>query len=94
MKVDGTSIFPVGSVQAAGRTEQIKSKLINSGNDQVIVSEKVQGYQNLVQKAKEIPSVREEIVKEITSLLAEGLYEPDTRKLAEIILNSTENKKV
>ncbi|HWQ89291.1 MAG TPA: flagellar biosynthesis anti-sigma factor FlgM [Desulfitobacteriaceae bacterium] len=94
MKVDGTSIFPVGSVQATGKTEQIKSKPINSGNDQVTVSDKVQGYQNLVQKAKEIPSVSEEKVKEITGLLAEGLYKPDTRKIAETLLNNPENKKV
>jgi negative regulator of flagellin synthesis FlgM len=88
MKVDGTSIFPVGTVQATGRTEQMKSKPINSVNDQVTVSDKVQGYQNLVEKAKEIPSVRAEKVKEITDLLAEGLYQPDTRKIAEMLLNN------
>ena len=87
MKIDGTSLSPVGSIQATNKIEQISKKTLSSGKDQVSVSDKAQVYQNLLLKAKEMPSIREEKVQEFSAQLAEGKYQPDTQKIAEKLLN-------
>jgi flagellar biosynthesis anti-sigma factor FlgM len=87
MKVDGTPISPVGSIQTVNKIEQVRKKMSSSGNDLVTVSDKAQIYQNLIQKAKELPSVREEKVKNLAEQLANGDFQPDTQKIAEKLLN-------
>lgn len=90
MKVDGTPISPITSINTGNRIEQIKNRTLSQGNDLVTVSDKAQIYQTLMQKVKEIPSVREEKVKNLSEQLANGQFQPDTQKIAEKLLNGFE----
>jgi len=90
MKIDGTPVSPIGNVQPLNKIKQVRNKMVNSGNDQVTVSDKAQIYHTLMQKAKEIPSVREEKVKSLSEQLANGQFQPDTQKIAEKLLNGFE----
>lgn len=83
MKIDGTSISPVGSVQAANRINQTQKKTPASESDNVAVSDKAQVYQALIQKVKEIPSVREERVQTLTEQIERGEFKVDGQKIAE-----------
>jgi len=83
MKIDGTSISPVGSVQATNRLNQTQKKTPVSGADNVAVSDKAQVYQALLQKVKELPSVREERVRTLTEQIERGEFKADGQKIAE-----------
>jgi len=83
MKIDGTSMSPVGSIQAANRVNQVKKKMLVAEADKVAVSEKAQVYQALLQKAKEIPSVREERVRMLTEQIDRGEFQVNGQKIAE-----------
>lgn len=83
MKIEGASISPVGSVQATNRLNQVQKKMLVSEADKVAVSDKAQVYQALIQKAKEIPSVREERVKALTEQIDRGEFQINGQKIAE-----------
>jgi len=83
MKIDGTSISPIGSVQAASRLKQVEKKTVVSGTDNIAVSDKAQVYQTLLQKTKEISSVREERVQALAEQIERGEFKVDGRKIAE-----------
>jgi len=89
MKIDGTSVSPVGGVQASTRLNQVEKKTAASGADKVAVSDKAQVCQALIQKAKEIPSVREDRVRTLTEQIERGEFKVDAQKIAEK-LSSTE----
>ncbi|GAB6152522.1 flagellar biosynthesis anti-sigma factor FlgM [Desulfosporosinus burensis] len=82
MKIDGTSMSPIGSVQAANRVLQVQKKTLGS-EDKVAVSDKAQVFQALLQKAKELPSVREDRVKALTEQIERGEFHIDGQKIAE-----------
>lgn len=86
MKVDGTSISPVGSVQASNRVGLVKAKALSQGTDEVAVSEKAQVYQALLQKVKEIPDIREERVRTLTEQIANGEFQVNAQKVAAKLL--------
>ena len=87
MKIDRTSIFPVGSVQAASRVAQVKNKnKQGSGQDQIAVSNGAQVFQNLVQKAKELPDIREDKVKAVAAKIEQGNFNLDAASLAASLL--------
>jgi len=83
MKIDGTSVSPVGGVQASTRLNQVEKKTAVSGADKLAVSDKAQVCQALIQKAKEIPSVREERVRTLTGQIERGEFKVDAQKIAE-----------
>jgi len=83
MKIDGTSLSPVGSVKAANRLKQVEKKTAVSEADKIAVSDKAQVYQALLQKAKEIPSVREDRVRALTEQIERGEFQVDGQKVAE-----------
>jgi len=83
MKIDGTSMSPIGSVQATNRLSQTQKKALVSELDKVAVSEKAQVYQALLQKVKEIPAVREERVRALSEQIERGDYKVDAQKIAE-----------
>ncbi len=83
MKIDGTSISPVGSVQATNRIKQTQKKTSVSDADKVAVSDKAQVYQALIQKVKEIPTVREDRVRTLTEQIERGEFQVDGQKIAE-----------
>ncbi|HBW36488.1 flagellar biosynthesis anti-sigma factor FlgM [Desulfosporosinus sp. BICA1-9] len=82
MKIDGTSMSPIGSVQAVNRVSQVQKKTLGS-EDKVAVSDKAQVFQALLQKAKELPSVREDRVKALTEQIERGEFQIDGQKIAE-----------
>lgn len=85
MKVDGSSLSPIGSVQAVNRLGQVEKKkaVSNPEADKVAVSDKAQVYQTLLQKAKKLPSVREERVKALAEQINRGEFQVDARKIAD-----------
>ena len=83
MKVDGSSMSPIGSVQASNRLNQTQKKPSVSEADKVAVSDKAQVYQALLQKVKEVPSVREERVRTLTDQIERGEFKVDGQKIAE-----------
>ena len=85
MKIDGTSISPVGAVQAANRVSQVGNKPIVSGKsekDNLAVSDKAQIYKVLLQKVKETSEVREERVAELKEQIANGRFKVDPKAVA------------
>ena len=86
MKIDGTSMSPIGSVQASNRLNQTHKKTSIPGADQVAVSDKAQVYQALLQKVKEIPSVREERVRSLSEQIERGDFKVDPQKIAEKLM--------
>ena len=83
MKIDGPSISSVGGVQATNRLNQVQKNRMASETDQVAVSDKAQVYQALLQKAKEVPAVREERVKALTEQIDRGEFQVNGQKIAE-----------
>ena len=83
MKIDGTFTPPVGSAQATIRLNQTEKKPPVSEADKVAVSDKAQLYQALLQKVKEIPSVREERVRTLTEQIARGEFKVNGQEIAE-----------
>jgi len=83
MKINGTSMSSVGSVQATNRINQVQKKMLSSEADNVAVSDKAQVFQTLLQKAKEIPSVREERVRMLTEQIDRGEFQVNGQKIAE-----------
>jgi negative regulator of flagellin synthesis FlgM len=82
MKIDGPSMPPIGSVQATSRIQTQKKTPVSEA-DQVAVSDKGQVYQVLLQKVKEIPSVREERVRALSEQIERGEFKVDGQKIAE-----------
>lgn len=83
MKIDRTSMSLVGSVQAANRLKQVEQKTSVSEADKIAVSNKAQVYQALIQKAKEIPSIREERVRDLTEQIERGEFKVDGQRIAD-----------
>ena len=87
MKIDRTSIPPIGSIQAASRVAKIKDKNNRGlGQDQIAVSNGAQVFQNLLQKAKELPDIREDKVKAVTDKIEQGKFNLDAASLAASLL--------
>lgn len=90
MKIDGTSLTPVGSVQAANRISSIDKKTTEKTSDGVNVSDKAQFYQILLQKVKEVPDVRQDRVKEATDKINNGQFKVDANAIARSLLFGNE----
>ncbi|ODA42540.1 flagellar biosynthesis anti-sigma factor FlgM [Desulfosporosinus sp. BG] len=87
MKVDGTSMSPVGSVPATNRLGQVEKKGLVPEVDKVAVSDKGQLFQTLLKKAKEIPSVNEERVQALADQIEQGEFQVDAQKIANKLLS-------
>lgn len=88
MKIDGSSISPIGSVQAATKVSQVnRNNSLNSQQDKIAVSENAQVYQKLVQQVKELPDIREDKVKTISEQIARGEFSLDAESIAASILS-------
>ncbi|TGE32587.1 flagellar biosynthesis anti-sigma factor FlgM [Desulfosporosinus sp. Sb-LF] len=87
MKVEGPSLPPVGGVKATSRINQISKKTMPSEGDNVAVSDKAQVYQALIQKAKELPSIREDRVRALSEQIERGEFKVNGQKIAETIVS-------
>lgn len=83
MKIDRAAISPVENVQATNRVNQTAKKFQISETDKVAVSDKVQVYQSILQKVKEIPAVREDRVRALTEQIERGEFKVDGQKIAD-----------
>lgn len=90
MKIDGTSLAPVGSIQATNRVSSIDKKVAEKATDGVKVSDKAQFYQILLQKVKEVPDVREDRVREVKEKINNGQFEVDANAIARSLLFGNE----
>lgn len=90
MKIDGTSLTPVGSIQAANRISSMDKKAAEKAADGVNVSDKAQFYQILLQKVKEVPDVRQDRVKEVTEKINNGQFKVDANAIARSLLFGNE----
>lgn len=88
MKIDGTSISSVGSLNATNRVVSNLKKAALLGNEQdgVKVSDKAQLYQSLLQKVKEIPEVREDRIREVSERINKGEFKVDAQSIADKLL--------
>jgi len=91
MKIDRTSMSLVGNVQAANRLKQVAKKTAISGADKMAVSDKAQVFQALLQKAKEISSVREERVQALSEQIKRGEFKVDGQKIADRLFEVCQN---
>lgn len=93
MKVDGTSISPVGSVQAINRVSQadkkalVSEKKVYAGIDKAAVSDKAQIYQELVDKVKSIEEISNpERINNLAQAISEGSYSVKSEEIAAKLL--------
>lgn len=86
MKIEGTSLSPLGSIQAANRVFSIDKKATEQGTDGVKVSDKAQFYQILLQKIKDVPEVRQERVQEVSQQINNGEFKVDANAIARSLL--------
>jgi len=86
MKIDGTSMSPLGSVQASNRLKQVEKKTPVAEADKVAVSDKAQVFQALLQKTKDIPAVREGRVRVLAEQIERGEFKVDGQKIADKLL--------
>ncbi len=85
MKIDG--IPPVGGVQPINKPPQASRDDKKAEQDKVSVSGNVQVFQNLVQKVKELPAVREDRVQTISEQIARGEFSLDSDSIAASMLS-------
>lgn len=86
MKIDRTSISPISGIQAVNRTSRVNRNNKAAQEDNIAVSDNAQLFQKLVQKAKELPDVREDKVKAVAERIAKGEFSLDNMSIAESIL--------
>ncbi|MDR3289027.1 MAG: flagellar biosynthesis anti-sigma factor FlgM [Peptococcaceae bacterium] len=97
MKINGGSIAPISAITAIQQANSIRKKITVSDSDQVSVSDKGQTFNDLLQKAKALPAVREERVQEISGQINAGIYNIEPSRIAAALrfqafnLNITEN---
>lgn len=90
MKIDGSSMSSIGSIQATNRVTSLspKATLLGQGQDGIKVSDKGQIYQSLLQKVKEIPEVRQDRIREITDQINKGEFKIDAQAIAGKLLGA------
>lgn len=87
VKIDGTSIPPIGNIQPGNKISRSNNQTGNSEQDKVAVSENAQVFQSLVQKAKQLPEVREDVIRAFTEQIASGEFNLDADSIAASMLS-------
>jgi negative regulator of flagellin synthesis FlgM len=87
MKIDGTSISPIGSVQASTKISQINKNHRLTEQDKLAVSENAQVFRKLVERTKELPDIREDKVQTIANLIDSGEFSLDSDSIAASLLD-------
>lgn len=75
------------SVKNTQKDKQISASEL-SKKDEVLLSSQAQSFSQILQKAKNMPQVRQEKVDGIAAQFAAGQYNVDTRAIADKMLNS------
>lgn len=84
MKIDGIGI--IGGAQEINKVKHTGRKNSVTGEDAVIVSDKAQLFQTLLNKAKQLPNINENRVKELSVEIEKGDFLVDAGKIARNIL--------
>ncbi|HHT62977.1 MAG: flagellar biosynthesis anti-sigma factor FlgM [Bacillota bacterium] len=94
MKIERTSILPLGKIQPSQKVGKIeKNKNIPSNQDEVKVSTDGQVFQRLLEKAQALPDIREDKVKMFQEQISRGEFNLDSESIAESLLSkNTEDK--
>lgn len=85
VKING--INPLNNIKAPERVSRTNEYSKKTAQDKVAVSQNAQVFQNLLQKAKELPDLREEKINSITGSIERGEFNLDPEGLAAWILN-------
>lgn len=87
MKINGlNNINPIAQSKNAEKTSAAEKPNLGAQTDKMQVSGNAQLMQKLLQKAKEIPDIREERVQEITARIESGEFEIDSNIIARKML--------
>ncbi|MDR3271127.1 MAG: flagellar biosynthesis anti-sigma factor FlgM [Peptococcaceae bacterium] len=82
MKIDNQHVASINQINAIRPVERTEKKTAASNTDHVSVSDKAQVFNELLQKAKALPSVREERVQELRDQIGSGKYEIQAARIA------------
>lgn len=82
MKIDGTSLSAIRSILAATKVSPANHNSLNTEQDKIDVSGNAQVFQNLVQKAKELPDIRADKVQEVVDRIESGKFSLDVGSIA------------
>ncbi|MDR2737136.1 MAG: flagellar biosynthesis anti-sigma factor FlgM [Gracilibacteraceae bacterium] len=92
MKINGyNNVNPMTNTKNTANAQAIEKQPQFAARDQMKVSGNAQLMQKLLQKAKEIPDIREEKVQEITARIENGQFEIDSNIIARKILGMLNN---
>lgn len=95
MKIDRmSSIKSISGVKPANRISGAEKEGQGVQSDKIAVSDSAQIFQNLLQKAKSLPDIREEKVNQVKSQIESGEFSLDSISIAESLLSpeKTEEK--
>jgi negative regulator of flagellin synthesis FlgM len=95
MKIDRMSaIKSVSGIKPANRISGVEKGEQGAQTDKIAVSDSAQIFQNLLQKAKSLPDIREEKVNQVKSQIESGEFNLDSISIAESLLSpeKTEEK--
>ena len=90
MKIDITTLSAISKIQGAKRAANISKPSPEQNADGIKVSDKGQLFQSLLQKAKEIPEIREERVQEVKNQIQNGQFNIDAQLIALKLLGQQE----
>lgn len=82
MKIDISNLSVISNIQGAKRVANAAKPTSGQNADGINVSDKGQLFQSLLQKAKEIPEIREERVQEVKNQIQNGQFNIDAQLIA------------
>lgn len=92
METSGDSVIaPVGKTGESTPAESQGKELRLAGGQSVQLSERVRPLQTISLALARMPRVREERVRLVRDKMASGRYRPDSKHLAELILEAVED---
>jgi len=86
VKIDITSLSAISNIQGAKRVVKPYKPATGQSADGINVSDKGQLFQTLLQKAKEVPEIREDRVKEVANRIQNGQFTIDAQLIANRLL--------
>ena len=90
MKVEGTSISPISGIHPTGRITRNPQRNTEQTADSLAVSDKGQFYNLLMEKVKELPTIREDKVQELSSQIKRGEFQVNSYLIAQNLLSGLE----
>lgn len=86
MKVDGISFPSLTNISGVNKAYKTVQKALGQNQDSLAVSDKGQFYQLLMQKAKELPEIREDKVQSLSDRISRGEFQVNAHIIAGLML--------